>query len=196
MAERLIVGLGNPGKDYEYTRHNLGFLVLEHISQSNGLKWKRSVLCDGVEAEGKDGDLKFRLLMPSSFMNNSGKPVKQFVRQNDFDLKNVLVVCDDFNLNFGQLRVRRRGSDGGHNGLHSIIYHLESEDFCRLRLGIGMPPGKKSAEDYVLEEFTKKEREELGFFVDEASHCCLLWLTKDLNEVMSQFNKRKENEQV
>jgi len=194
LGERLIVGLGNPGKDYEYTRHNMGFLVLRNISQRRNLKWKRSVLCNGMETNDKRAKSPFRLLIPLNYVNNSGIVVRQYLEKREINLSDLLVVCDDFNLSFGQLRVRKRGSDGGHNGLQSIIYHLNSEDFCRLRLGIGTPPPKQQAADYVLERFNKKEIKRLEPFIDEAADCCISWLTKEIPEVMSQFNKRKENE--
>ena len=111
-------------------------------------------------------------------------------------MRDTLVVCDDFSLDFGQLRVRRQGSDGGHNGLGSIIYQLESDLFARLRLGIGAAPQSVDTADFVLERFSKKEKQQLGIFVKESADCCVSWLTEDIELVMSQFNKRKENGKV
>lgn len=190
---RLIVGLGNPGRDYEYTRHNLGFLVVRSLAAKHHLKIIPSSECQGLTAEGPIRQHMCCLFFPGAFMNKSGVPVKQMMTGKGIDLEEILVVCDDMNLDFGQLRLRRRGSDSGHNGLSSVIYHLGSEDFARLRIGIGSPKSKEDMVDFVLEEFSQKERKQLDGLITEAADCCVAWLTQDLEQAMSQFNKRKEN---
>ena len=130
-------------------------------------------------------------------MNNSGRAVKPFVQQNEVAFENVLVVCDDLNLDFGQIRVRRRGSDGGHNGLSSIIEKLGSESFARLRLGIGPGPNdassakQKDVVDFVLEEFSADEKKVLDDFIQQAVDCCVAWVKDDIEKVMNQFNQRQ-----
>lgn len=193
MADRrLIVGLGNPGKDYAYTRHNLGFLVLDKIIEQQGLKVKKDPAVNAYVATAVIEDVPCSLLMPQTFMNNSGPAVKAFVARHQISVTDILVVCDDFSLDFGQLRLRLKGSDGGHNGLGSIVAHLGSRDFARLRLGIGHP-GQRSTVDYVLEKFTAAEKKQLGDFTGEAAQCTVAWVTQDIDKVMSQFNKRKGN---
>ncbi len=188
---RLIVGLGNPGGDYEYTRHNLGFLVVQRLAKKFALKFSPSSLTNGVTAEGVCEGLEICLLMPMTFMNHSGSAVRQVMSKKEFFPEQILVVCDDFNLDFEQIRLRAKGSDGGHNGLGSVIQNLDTEEFTRLRMGISQPPGKKDTVDYVLEEFTKKEKDQLDGFIGEAVSCCLMWLQEGVSVAMDQYNRRK-----
>ena len=190
---RLIAGLGNPGKDYEYTRHNLGFLVVQELAAQYKLKISPSSLCKGLTAEGKIKDKACCLLFPMTFMNNSGIAVRDIVAKKEISLANVLVAVDDFSLDFRQLRLRAKGSDGGHNGLSSIIQHLNSQDFARLRLGVGPVPNKKDPADFVLHEFSPAEKKELDEFINEAVDCCAAWVTGNSAQVMSQFNRRKNS---
>jgi len=187
---RLIGGLGNPGKDYEYTRHNLGFLVVRRLAEQLKLKFALSSLTNGLTAEGTFEDKTICLLMPLTYMNNSGVAVHQIVTKHNLSPENVLIVSDDFNLDFEQIRLRGKGSDGGHNGLSSIIERLGTEQFARLRMGIGQPAGKKDTVDYVLEEFKKKEKECLDSFIDEATSCCLAWVREGINAAMDQYNRK------
>ena len=188
---RLIVGLGNPGKDYKYTRHNLGFLVVRRLVEKLKLKFALSSLTKGMTAEGMFEEDSVCLMAPLTYMNNSGVAISRLVSKKDLSPEDILVVCDDFNLDFEQIRLRAKGSDGGHNGLSSVIEHLNTEQFARLRMGIGYPPGKKDTVDYVLEEFKKKEKECLDGFIEEAVSCCLMWLKGGINSAMDQHNRRK-----
>jgi len=184
---QLIVGLGNPGKEYEYTRHNFGFLVLRHIAEKYQLKIRASRDCKGLTAEGQIDKKACCLLFPGTFMNNSGVSIKQMVVAKNITHAKILIICDDVNLDFGQLRIRRRGSDGGHNGLSSVIYHLESEDFARLRVGAGPPKNKEGMVDFVLEEFNKNEKKQLPNIIEEAADCSEAWLTQDVEKIMNQY---------
>ena len=188
----LIVGLGNPGKDYEYTRHNLGFLVVERIAEAHKLKFLKSSLTNALMAQVNVDDNKLHLLMPLTYMNNSGVAVKKFVMDKQLDAGDVLVVADDMNLDFGHLRLRKDGSSGGHNGIQSIIDHLKTKNFARLRLGIGRPRQGQDPVDFVLEKFTKSEKEKLKIFSAEASDCCFTWLNEGVTKAMNLFNERKE----
>jgi len=190
---RLIVGLGNPGRDYENTRHNLGFLVVRRLAETLKLNFALSSLTNGLTAEGAFEGEPICLLAPSTFMNNSGVAVRQVMAKKDISPDDILVICDDFHLDFGQIRLRTKGSDGGHNGLSSVIQHLKTEQFARLRLGIGQPANKGDTVDYVLEEFKKAEKCQIDAFIDEAESCCLAWLTKGAGAAMDQYNKRKAN---
>ncbi|MCK5260286.1 MAG: aminoacyl-tRNA hydrolase [Candidatus Omnitrophica bacterium] len=188
---RLIVGLGNPGKDYEWTRHNLGFLVVRRLAEKLKLKFALSSLTNGMAAEGIFEEDDICLLAPLTYMNNSGVAISRLMSKKDLSTEDILVVCDDFHLDFEQVRLRAKGSDGGHNGLSSVIEHLGTEQFARLRMGIDYPPGKKDTVDYVLEEFKKKEKDRLDGFIDEAVSCCLMWLKEGTNAAMDQHNRRK-----
>ncbi len=123
-------------------------------------------------------------------MNNSGVAVSQVMTKRELSPEDVLIVCDDLNLDFKQIRLRGKGSDGGHNGLSSVIERLGSEQFARLRMGIGQPTGKQDTVDYVLEDFKKKEKECLDSFVDDTTACCLAWLREGIDAAMDQYNRR------
>ena len=189
---RLIAGLGNPGKDYEYTRHNLGFLVVRRLAEELKFRFTASSLTNGMTAGGMFEEGAVCLLAPLTYMNNSGVAIRQLMTKEDLSPEDLLVVCDDFHLDFEQIRLRAKGSDGGHNGLSSVIRYLDTEQFARLRLGIGYPPGKKETVDYVLEEFKKKEKDHLDSFIDEAVSCCLMWLREGINAAMDQHNRKKQ----
>ncbi|MFA5088875.1 MAG: aminoacyl-tRNA hydrolase [Candidatus Omnitrophota bacterium] len=194
LEKYLIVGLGNPGKEYEYTRHNLGFLVLRQLAKEQNLKFSASPSVKGLVADLRADGKMLYLLMPLTYMNNSGLSVGSFIRKKEIPHSNILVIADDFNLEFGQLRLRKKGSDGGHNGLKSIINHLKTEEFGRLRLGIGRSRRSQDAVDFVLEEFNRRERKELEFFIQEASDCGWAWFNEGINYAMNHSNRRKGNE--
>lgn len=187
---RLIVGLGNPGRDYEYTRHNLGFLVVEHLAKKNNLRFRKSSFTSGLTAEGKVAGNDLCCLLPSTYMNNSGAAVKQAVLNKNLDHTDILIVCDDFHLDFGQVRIRSKGTDGGHNGLTSVIEHLGTQAFARLRLGIGVPVKGQESVEYVLGKWTAGEEKQLDEFIDRAADCCGVWLQQGIHKAMDQFNGR------
>ena len=192
---KLIVGLGNPGREYEWTRHNLGFLVLTHLAKEHHLKFSKDPTISGLMAAGLIHQHAVTLLMPLTYMNHSGIAVQQAAsEQKEISAENILVVCDDFHVDFGHMRLRPQGSHGGHNGLASIIEHLKTKNFARLRLGIGVPPPREEAADFVLGEFNQKEKEALQDFVPKAAQCCLVWLREGTAKAMNQFNKRTKDE--
>ena len=190
----LIVGLGNPGKDYQYTRHNLGFLVVEHLARQNALKFSQSSFTNALTAEGQVAGKKLMLLLPLTYVNNSGAAVRAAVHYKKIALENILVVMDDVNVEFKEMRLRPSGSNGGHNGLSSVIEHMKTKDFGRLRLGVGAPRQKDMMVDYVLGEFTAQEKKHLKGFIEEAGDCCIAWLSEGMNKAMNQFNRRKNDE--
>ena len=195
MSETLlIVGLGNPGKDYTYTRHNLGFLVVQNLVQQEKLKLSESSAVKGVTAEGVMLGKKVVFLLPLTYVNNSGLAVKAIVAKKGIEAKNILTVVDDVNVDFGKMRLRPEGSAGGHNGLKSMIEHLGTREFARLRLGVGSPRHKEVMAEYVLREFTKDEKKHLGCFIQEASECCVAWVKDGMSNAMNQFNRRKNDE--
>jgi PTH1 family peptidyl-tRNA hydrolase len=157
---RILFGIGNPGKKYTFNRHNAGFLVLDYFAETHSLEFKPSKF-DYYFAEGQLSDESYVLVKPMTYVNQSGVAAKQVISFYQADLKDFLVVYDDFNLEFSKLRVRMSGSDGGHNGLSSIIYNLNSDQFPRFRIGIGndFKPGQMAK--YVLDNFTRKEKKVL-----------------------------------
>ncbi len=177
-----IFGLGNPTERYTHTRHNIGFMTVDVIARR--LKIKFHHLPGRFLAQTRYGDTNLILVKPLLYMNNSGIIVKeQLALQPD----EFLVVVDDLALPFGQLRLRPRGSDGGHKGLASIIYHLESEDFPRLRIGIGAPPDGDAVR-YVLSPFSPEETRQLPAILDRAADACLSVITQGLERTMNQVN--------
>jgi len=190
---RLIVGLGNPGKAYQNTRHNIGFAIGAHLVKHLGSSFKSSPIVQGHIAQAQLDSHEVYVLLPSTFMNHSGIAVKKMIERHQIPLSHVLVICDDLNLEFGQMRLRARGSAGGHNGLISIIAHLKSDHFARLRVGIGRPTHKDQVSDYVLEKFTKVEEKNLDPIVSQASECAEIWIKEGINKAMDYTNKRKVN---
>ena len=155
----MIFGIGNPGTRYEYTRHNAGFLLLDYLAKKKSVDFKESK-GDFLNAEGKIDGYYFSLIKPVTFVNNSGIVVKQIIELYKLLPEEFLVVCDDTNLKNYDIRVRLSGGDGGHNGLNSIIYHLMTEKFPRIRIGIGNNPPERKLSEYVLSEFSKPELDE------------------------------------
>ena len=156
---KIIVGLGNPGNQYNFTRHNFGFLALDFYAKVKGLDWEAKPKFDALWL--KDGDTLF--IKPQTFYNDSGRAVQQFAHFYKVPTSDILVVCDDFSLEFGKLRSREHGSDGGNNGLKSIAEQLSTSDFPRLRLGTANDPLRRKIgdTDFVLGRFTEEERAKL-----------------------------------
>jgi len=191
---RLIVGLGNPGKEYIYTRHNLGFLVVQDLAKRYKILFSKNSVLKSFTGEGTIEGIDVRFFLPLTYMNNSGAAVKAALQRGDQPPSELLIVTDDFHLEFGELRIRATGSAGGHNGLKSIIDHIETNEFARLRLGIGSPTTKEEDVDFVLSEFSSQEKKQLAAFIEEAVQCCVTWLTTGTQAAMNQYNKRKKNE--
>jgi peptidyl-tRNA hydrolase, PTH1 family len=147
---KLIVGLGNPGRQYEKTRHNAGFLFVEHLARIAGAAWSGSGQFSGEVAECSIGGYKLILLKPMTFMNRSGMSVGKFLRYYKLNPEEMLVVHDELELAEGLVKSKRDGGHGGHNGLRDIIAHIDSRDFYRLRVGIGRPVAGEKVADYVL----------------------------------------------
>ena len=153
---RVIFGIGNPGIRYENTRHNAGFLLLDFFAQKNSLSFKET-MGEYFKAQGNIGNQDYVLIKPSTYVNNSGIAARQVFDKYSPATEDFLVVSDDTNLKNYTLRVRLSGSDGGHNGLNSIIYHLKTDQFPRIRIGIGINPSDVALSDHVLSEFSKIE---------------------------------------
>ncbi len=189
---KLIVGLGNPGRLYIDSRHNIGFRVLRGLAGACKVALKRDSNTFSLSAQGRIEGQNVILALPLTFMNLSGVAVKALLRKYKLDLDNLLVVCDDLDLEFGRLKIRGSGSSGGQGGLKSIIGTLRSREFCRLRLGIGKPPKNVDAAGYVLLPFLKKENKELGDLIERTTDCCRFWVSHGIAKSMSRFNKKEQ----
>jgi PTH1 family peptidyl-tRNA hydrolase len=183
----LIVGLGNIGKQYLKTRHNVGFEVVDDLTNRFNLKWEPG-RGEYYFSEGGFQGENFILIKPTTYMNNSGIAVEHAVNYFQINLSDLLVICDDFNLPLGKIRLRPKGSDGGHNGLSSIIYHLMSEDFPRLRIGIGSDFEKGELSSFVLSCFRDDEREIIDESIKKSSDAVLSFITKGIQKTMTMFN--------
>ncbi|HEU4366476.1 MAG TPA: aminoacyl-tRNA hydrolase [Candidatus Krumholzibacteria bacterium] len=189
--EYLVAGLGNPGDRYRDTRHNLGFRVVETLARARGGRWReqgRHRRLARIDVAGRD----VLLVEPLTFMNLSGDALRPLVDAESVPLNRVLVVCDDIALPLGQLRLRPAGSDGGHNGLVSVIERLDSRDFPRLRLGVGPVPPRVDAAEFVLAEFLPEEEGVVDEMVTAATECVVAWATDGIDRAMGRYNARKE----
>ena len=157
---RIILGIGNPGKRYRFNRHNVGFMFLDYMADKFSLSFKPSKF-EYLFAAGELDKESYALIRPVTYVNQSGIAAADAIKNFKVELKDFLVIVDDINLEFSKLRIRSSGGDGGHNGLNSIIYHLSSDQFPRLRIGIGSSFEKGYMADYVLTDFDKKERKKL-----------------------------------
>ena len=184
---KIIVGLGNPGLTYRRTRHNIGFMVANALAQSRGLRFRRGRFrCS--QAAGEMGKEKALLVRPQTFMNASGACVAGLARHFECPLSDLLVICDDVNLDLGRIRLRRSGSAGGHKGLTSIIRELHSEDFPRLRVGVGRPPEGLDMMSYVLGPFRRGDWLLVEESVARAAQAVETWVYHGLDEAMNRFN--------
>jgi PTH1 family peptidyl-tRNA hydrolase len=174
-ANSLIVGLGNPGSAYENTRHNMGFRVLRAFAQKNGYVFRNANSMVGELAQGKLEDKKVILLLPMTYMNNSGRAVRLCSDYFEVAVSRVLIVCDDVALPFGELRLRLKGSAGGHNGLKSVEAHLGTTEYPRLRIGVGHQQEGDLA-DYVLGKFSAEELKLMPEIEEKALERIDLWL--------------------
>lgn len=174
---KLIVGLRNPGSDYEGTRHNVGAEVLLVLARRHGAKFKRGPLRVRCElADLRIGDQRALLVAPMSYMNESGGPVKAALAYHKTELADMLAIHDDIDLEFGRLRLQVGGGTGGHNGIKSMERSLGTREFSRLKMGVGRPPGRQDPAQYVLERFPKAQREEVDLQVEDAADVVEQWL--------------------
>lgn len=192
---KLIIGLGNPGTVYANSRHNAGYAVVKAIAQSQKTLLKRDLGTSSLSTKIKVGAKTVILALPLTYMNLSGSVAKALLRKYKIDLVDLLIVCDDLDLEFGRIKLKPSGSSAGHRGTGSIIDSLANSEFARLKIGIGRPHKYVESADYVLMSFTKKEKEEFSGIIKTAVGCCLSWVEKGINESMNIYNKRsKENE--
>ncbi|MBL7831855.1 MAG: aminoacyl-tRNA hydrolase [Saprospiraceae bacterium] len=184
----LIAGLGNPGRDYENTRHNIGFKVVEKLAEKFSVKFEDDNLAYITELKWKSRT--FVLIKPTTYMNLSGKAVRYWLQKKSVPQENLLVVLDDIAIDFGKLRLRGKGSDGGHNGLKSIDQLLGNNNYARLRCGIGSDFHKGQQANYVLGEWDRDEVSKLPEYIERAAECVLSFGTIGLGNTMNTFNTK------
>lgn len=185
----LVVGLGNPGSTYADTRHNVGYLVADVLADRLGTAFTSHNASRSQVAEGRIADQKVILGRTNSYMNESGGPIKAMAAFWGITAERMVIVHDELDIDFSQLRVKFGGGDNGHNGLKSIRSALGTGDFYRVRVGIGRPPGQQSVHDYVLKRWSATERKELAINVEEAADAVESLVTAGLEATQSAFNR-------
>ena len=189
---KLIVGLGNPGSRYERTRHNAGFMVIDKTANELGIALRSGKGAFDIGDGNVDGE-RVWLMKPTTYMNNSGIAVREIVQFHKFDLKDILIICDDAALPVGTIRLRKSGSDGGQNGLKSVIFHLNNDQFPRLRIGIANEMMMKmDLANFVLSKFDTAEFETVAATIDQAKNAVLDFIrTGDIDRCMNKYNSSK-----
>ena len=183
----LLIGLGNPGREYKDSRHNFGFMLVDRLCvrlNARGMKMQSKAIVISTTHEER----KLILAKPQTFMNLSGQSVQGLAHFYKIPLTNMMVLSDDLDLPFGTIRIRASGGPGGQRGMASIIEQLGTQDFPRLRLGIGRPPGRMQPADYVLQDFSREDLKNLSEVLDRAADAALTFVTEGLNAAMNKFN--------
>lgn len=184
---KCIVGLGNPGRKYSETRHNIGFMVIDELLHRHHWKLDKKKFNGKYSMEQFQGD-KVILLQPQTFMNLSGESIRPIMNYYDIDWEDVLVIYDDLDLPTGKIRLRQKGGHGGHNGIRSTIDHLGTKEFKRLRIGVGRPIAPIPVVDYVLGSFPKDQQDDVKESIKKAADACESWLERPFLEVMNEYN--------
>jgi PTH1 family peptidyl-tRNA hydrolase len=184
---KLIIGLGNPGLKYTNTRHNVGFKVINKLAKLAKIKIRDRKYKSKI-GEGKISGNEVILAKPMTYVNLSGEAVELLVKNFQVPLTELLVVYDDINLELGKIRIRKKGSAGGHNGMKSIIEKLNSQEFIRIRIGIGSPPHDVEFRDYVLSNFTEEEEEIIESTIEKAAQAVICIVEKGIDVAMNKYN--------
>ena len=187
---KYIVGLGNPGPEYKTTKHNIGFMVLRELAKENSIEidGESPVYSSGM---GRIGSEEVTLVLPQTYMNNSGQAVGDLVRDKVNSIDDLIVVCDDINLKLGRIRLRKKGSSGGHKGLASIIDMLGRGDFARMRVGIATEAHKGDITNFVLTPFKRRDRKHISHVISLAEEALAYWTKNGIEKAMTRFNTRK-----
>lgn len=184
---KLIIGLGNPGKEYEHTHHNVGFATIDLLAEKWNIPLNQQKF-NALYGMAHRPEGKVMLLKPLTYMNLSGEAVRSMMDYFDVDVEDIVVIYDDLDLEKGKLRLRQKGSAGGHNGIKSLIQHIGTQNFNRIRIGISRPPAGMKVPDYVLSRFSKEEQSLMQDAFRRAADACEYWLEKPFIEVMNRFN--------
>jgi peptidyl-tRNA hydrolase, PTH1 family len=183
----LLIGLGNPGREYKDTRHNIGFMLIDHLAEKIGARGMK-VQSKAIIISGLYEERKLILAKPQTYMNLSGQSVQGLLHFYKIPLENLLIAHDDLDIPYGTIRIRPTGGPGGQRGMANTIELLGTKDFPRLRLGIGRPPGRMDAKDYVLQDFSKDELKLMPELLSRASDAALEFVMKGLNAAMNKYN--------
>jgi len=185
---KCIIGLGNPGKKYTHTRHNIGFMVMDELSRRHGIHFnKEKFKCHYQNTFFQQEKVLF--VKPQTFMNLSGEGVKPLLDYYKVKLEDVLIIYDDLDLPIGKIRLRKKGGHGGHNGLRSLIDHFGTREFKRMRIGIGRPTDHTPIIQYVLQPFHKSDQEDVANVIDLSANACEEWIKTTFNDVMNKYNQ-------
>ena len=187
--KKIIVGLGNPGDNFSLTKHNAGFWIIDKLVEQRSLKYK---LGKGDYIYAIDEN-QYAFVKPTTFMNNSGIALKQILDYYKLNVDDIIVIYDDIDIHLGNIRYKPSGIDGGHNGIKSIIYHLKSDSFDRLKIGIGINENMRPSEKYVLKPFSKKYKKIVLKVINDAADSINYYLENGMSESMNNFNKRNNN---
>ena len=188
----LIVGLGNPEEDYSNTRHNMGFDAINKISDYYNIQVNKSKF-NGLYGTGMIDNEKIVLLKPQTFMNLSGECIKEFVDYYKVDMNKLIVIYDDIEVEPGTIRIRKKGSAGGHNGMKSVVYMLKTQDFTRIRIGIGKPDNKEDMINYVIGYVSKEDYQILEDGIELAKKATIELLENGIDIAMNKFNSKDKN---
>ena len=186
----VIAGLGNPGRSYEKTRHNMGFQVIDRIAEKHGISVKR-LKHQALIGDGRIAGQKVLLVKPQTYMNNSGQSLGQIIRYYDVEPDHLIVIYDDMDLPTGSIRIRKKGGPGSHNGMKSVVAHVQTQEFPRIRVGIGASGGE-DWKDFVLDEISKKDQQLLSGSLDRAAEAACAILSEGIDIAMNQWNKKTE----
>lgn len=185
----IVIGLGNPGKDYANTRHNAGFDTIDILSDRYGIDINK-IKFKAVFGEGRIGSKKVILLKPQTFMNNSGISVREVVDFYKVPVENIIVVVDDIDIDFATVRVKGKGSGGSHNGMKSIIQHIQTDKFPRVKIGVGKKHPNQNLADFVLSRFSKEEQADIDIAYINAADAVETIIKEEINEAMNKFNTK------
>lgn len=184
------MGLGNPGRAYKDSRHNIGFSAVKALAKIYKVALAKNKAAFSLNAKVKIKGENVILAVPLTFMNLSGKAVEALLKKHKINSENLLVVCDDLDLEFGRLKIRPGGSSGGHRGIESVIRSLKTSEFARLRIGIGRGKADLDVSRYVLSPFSNIEKKERDKIIDKACNCCRVWVSEGILKSMNFFNTR------
>ena len=189
---KCLIGLGNPGAEYEGSRHNFGFMVVDRVAKLKNMEFKPG---KGKYWESQDKNSSLLLVKPTTFVNDSGRAVKEVKERYGFPFSKLMVIYDDLDLPLGSVRIRQRGGSGGHHGMESIIYHLNNEDFPRIRLGID-DDNRSDDVDFVLSRFEESQLDDVEKTVNYAAEGALEFIYNSIDMSMNKYNKREYNNMV
>lgn len=187
---KYIVGLGNPGLEYKATKHNIGFEVVKSLAKANHIRINKA-LHFSLVGKGRIDTEEVTLVLPQTFMNLSGKAVGELVRREVKDISDLVIVCDDINIELGRIRLKKSGSAGGHKGLESIIHTIGVDDFARLKIGIATELHKGDISNYVLSPFKRKDKKHVSHVIAMAVDAITCLAKEGIDLAMTKFNKRK-----